>query len=195
MFQFADKQLRIGRVVLSMAILIVLALSLSSHLITNKSIQMTMPKFSNEDKNIDTKPLVATDVVAIEERWGVKLQGINITAAGHMLDFRFQVTDPGKAAPLTDTKNKPIVIVEDSGIKLEVPNTPRIGSLRQTSKQVKQGMIFTILFANPGKMVATGQKLGVHIGEFSVEHITVGEILNAPLKPQKRITNNEYSYL
>ncbi len=182
MFQFEDKQSRISRLILYMAILIISALSISSYLAANNYIQITVPTFGNEDKNIDTKPLVASDSAAIEERWGVKLQGIHITAAGHMLDFRFQVTNPGKAASLTDTKNKPTVTVEANGIKLEVPNTPRIGALRQTSKQVKQGMVFTILFANPGKMVATGQKLAVRIGDFSVEHITVGEVLNTPLK-------------
>ncbi len=182
MSHIAVKHPRAGRLILCVGILIVSGLSVSSYLAANKDIQITMPTFSNEDKNIDTKPLAASDAAAIEERWGVKLQGIHITAAGHMLDFRFQVTDTGKAAPLIDTKNKPTVTIEASGIKLEVPNTPRIGSLRQTSKQVKLGMIFTILFANPGKMVATGQKLAVRIGDFFVEHITVGEILNMPAK-------------
>jgi hypothetical protein len=117
----------------------------------------------------------------------VKLQGIQLSAAGHMLDFRFWVTDTTKAASLLDKRNKATAIIEDTGAKLEVPNVPRIGSLRQTSKQVKQGMKFTILFANPGKMVAAGQKLTVRIGDFSVEHITVGDILNAP--PKQKITN------
>ncbi len=185
-FQFANKRFRALLVlILCVAILIVAGLSARAYLAANKDLQSTMPALGDEDKNLGIKPLSATDDTAIEERWGVRLQGIHITAAGHMLDFRFQVTDPGKAAPLMDTKNKPIVIVEGSGIKLEVPNTPRIGALRQTSKQVKQGMIFTILFANPGKMVATGQKLAVRIADFSVEHITVGEILNTPLKPTK----------
>jgi hypothetical protein len=133
----------------------------------------------------DKSAIGAGETSAIEERWGVKLQGIQLSAAGHMLDFRFWVTDTTKAAPLLDKRNKATAIIEDTGAKLEVPNVPRIGSLRQTSKQVKQGMRFTILFANPGKMVAAGQKLTVHIGDFSVEHIIVGDILNAPPKLQK----------
>ncbi|MEQ1637900.1 MAG: hypothetical protein ABL903_14545 [Methylococcales bacterium] len=151
----------------------------------NKKIQEHSRKNIREHKNFNTKPLDANDAVAIEKRWGVQLQGINITAAGHMLDFRFRVIDPNKAAHLLDTKHKASVIVEENGIALEVPNVPRIGSLRQNSKQVKQGMVFTVLFGNPGKMVAAGQELTVHIGDFSVEHVKVGEILNYPPKPKK----------
>jgi hypothetical protein len=182
MFQFATNHSRSWHMILCLGFLVAAGLSGVFYLVPNNKIQNTIQMLSNEYTNLDTTHVAANNSVAIENLWGVKLQGIHVTAAGHMLDFRFQVTDPSKAAPLLDTKNKPTVIIEDSGIKLEVPNTPRIGSLRQTSKQVKEGMIFTILFANPGKMVATGQKLTVHIGDFSVEHIAVGDILNPPPK-------------
>ena len=182
MLKFAFKRIWSWPILLCAGFLVVVGLSGALYLANNKELKVPATRFGDEDKNLATSPLTATDADAIEQRWGVKLQGIHVTAAGHMLDFRFQVTDVDKAAPLMDTKNKPTVTIEASGIKLEVPNTPRIGSLRQTSKQVKLGMIFTILFANPGKMVATGQKLAVHIGDFFVEHITVGEILNMPVK-------------
>jgi hypothetical protein len=151
------------------------------------------PRLDKGHKNSAIKPLEANNTAEIEKKWGVKLQGIQITAAGHMLDFRFRVTDSFKAAPLVDPKNKPTVVVEENGVTLEVPNVYRIGSLRQTSKQIKEGMMFAILFANPGKMVMAGEKLTVHIGDFSVEHITVGDILNAPpvhKKPHARTSKN-----
>jgi hypothetical protein len=145
--------------------------------------QSSAPKLGNALAKPDTKSIDAEATDLIEERWGVKLQGAQLTAAGHMLDFRFRVIDPQKAAPLLDRKNKPLVIVEDNGVKLPVPNVPRIGSLRQTSKDIKKNMMFIILFANPGHMVTAGQKLTIQIGDFSVEHVTVGEILNAPSIP------------
>lgn len=122
----------------------------------------------------------------IEQVLGIKLLGIVTTASGHMLDFRFQVTNPKKAAPLVDPRNKPIAVIEKNGIKLEVPNAPRIGALRQTSKQIKDGMVFNILFANPGRMVVDGQLLTLTIGDFSVQHLVVGDFKKVVTKPHKR---------
>lgn len=178
MVRFDDKHPYIWSLICCLALLIIAGFSEKQCFAADKIAHLKSAGISKRHNYIDTKPLAANKTALIEKRWGVKLQGIHVTAAGHMLDFRFQVTDSQKAAPLLNIKNKPLVIVEENGIKLEVPNLPRIGTLRQTSKQIKNGMIFTILFANPGKMVTTGHKLTVHIGSFLIEHITVGDILN-----------------
>lgn len=182
MIKFTDKDFHGWRLLVYMAFVIAAGLSELACVSTDKAIHATIKPDKSSSQSLD-----ASDTALIEERWGVKLQGIQITAAGHMLDFRFRVIDPAKAAPLVDKKKKASVIIEKTGTKLGVPNVPRIGSLRQSSKQVKPGMMFAILFANPGKMVTPGQQLTVQIGDFSVEHITVGEILNAP--PASTTTN------
>ncbi len=142
---------------------------------------------SKQQSNTTIQPIDATKTAAIEKRWGVIIQGIKFAAAGHMLDFRFRITDPGKSATLMDPKNKPFATIEGKDIKLEVPNVPRIGALRQKTQQAKKGMTLAILFANPGKMVTTGQKLTITIGDFSIEHIPVGKLLNAPPKLKKPV--------
>jgi hypothetical protein len=186
MIRFTDKYPRVWRVIVCMGFVIVAGLSEQACVSADKAVKATAAQSGKKPINPDMGAIDASEASVIEERWGVKLQGVQISAAGHMLDFRFWVTDPNKAAPLLDKKNKASAIIEENNVKLEVPNVPRIGSLRQTSKQVKEGMRFTILFANPGKMVATGQKLTVRIGDFSVEHITVGDILNTPPKHERK---------
>lgn len=188
MFQFANRQPGKPNKSLLPGLLIAACLALGAYFAFNPQIKQMMQQ-SKEDQHHSVTPLAAIDSAGIEQRWGVRLLGIHSTAAGHMLDFRFQVTDADKAAPLLDKKNKPSALIEGKGLELEVPSTPRIGSLRQTSKEIKEGMVFTMLFANPGKMVAMGQKLTVRIGDFAVEHITVGEILN-PLPKLKASDEN-----
>lgn len=128
--------------------------------------------------------IAAKDSAILENEWGVKLIGIQLTAAGHMLDFRFQVLNARKAKELLDRKNKPLVKLED-GVKLEVPNAPFVGSLRQSSKNIKDGAVFNVLFGNPGKMVIQGQPVNIEIGRFAVKGIVVGEMLNPVPKIKK----------
>ncbi len=184
MTQFTDKSPRGWRLIVCMGLVIFAGLSEQACVSTDKAVHV--PAKLDKDPIIpDTSAIDVNEASVIEARWGVKLQGIQLSAAGHMLDFRFRVTDTTKAAPLLDKRNKAAAIIEDTGARLEVPNVPRIGSLRQSSKQVKKDMMFIILFANPGRMVAEGQKLTVRIGDFSVKNVIVGKILNAPSIPPK----------
>jgi hypothetical protein len=114
----------------------------------------------------------------IEKQWGVQLQGMHVSAAGYMLDFRFKVLDPGKAAPLLDRKNKAFLIAEKNNARLDVPKIPRIGALRQTTTQVMKDKIYYLLFGNPGKTVQADDKVTVNIGDFKVAHITVDDLMS-----------------
>jgi hypothetical protein len=116
------------------------------------------------------KPLAK--VKSIEERWGIQIIGIRQTAAGYMLDFRYRVTDPEKAAPLFVRKTKPYLIDQASGAKFAVPNPPKTGPLR-TSDPPQANRIYFIFFGNPGKYIKPGNKVTVVIGDFRVENLVV----------------------
>ena len=114
----------------------------------------------------------------LEREWGIKVLGLRVTAAGYVLDFRYKVIDPKKAAQLVDRKFSPTpyVLVERSGAKLGVPFTDKAGSLRSsvtTEAQIKRGRNYTALFANPGRHVKPGEKVTVVFGGFKAEHLTV----------------------
>ena len=57
---------------------------------------------------------------ALAEQWGVQVIGVNLTAGGYWLDFRFRVTDESKAGMLFDNRYKPYLKSEESGVKLGV---------------------------------------------------------------------------
>jgi hypothetical protein len=119
-------------------------------------------------------PTVAEKEQAVPgDPWGIRVIGIRRTAADYMLDFRFRMLDPEKAAAIMDRKIKPQLIVEKNGRTLQVPVSAKIGPLRQSPKFAKVDRNYFMFFANPGREVKAGDKVTVVIGEFKAEHLIV----------------------
>jgi hypothetical protein len=67
------------------------------------------------------------------------------------------VVDVEKARPLFERKVRPVLLDEATGARVGVPDTPKLGQLRTSStRQVKAGRTYSILFANPGRMLERG---------------------------------------
>jgi hypothetical protein len=105
--------------------------------------------------------------------WGIRVIGVRRSAADYMLDFRYRVQDPEKAAYLMNRKLRPQLVVEKNHRKLHVPVSEKIGPLRQSPKYVKAGRNYFMFFANPGRQVIAGDKVTVVIGDFRAEHLVV----------------------
>jgi hypothetical protein len=109
--------------------------------------------------------------VNIEERWGIRIQNVRLSANGYLLDFRYRVINPEKALPLIGQHAKPCIIDEASGMKLSVPNMPKVGSLR--AKGNKPDRDYFILFSNPNRIVKKGNKVTIIVDGFKTEHLIV----------------------
>jgi len=110
----------------------------------------------------------------IADTLGIKVEGIRLSAAGYMLDFRYRVLDPVKAAPLLDPKIQPYLLDEASGAQLAVPDAPKVGRLRATSRnKVITGRTYYMLFANPGRYLKAGSKVTVVAGDARISDLTV----------------------
>lgn len=109
----------------------------------------------------------------LEKEWGVKLISINLTATDYMLDFRYRVTDPEKAAAIINRKTKPYLIVEKTGVILKVPSSYKVGPLRQSAQFAQPDKNYFMLFANPGRHVKEGDLVTVVAGDFKLEHLIV----------------------
>jgi hypothetical protein len=109
---------------------------------------------------------------ALSEKWGVELVAMRSTAAGHMVDFRYRVTDAKKAAPLFKRQTKPYLIHQASGKVLAVPNTAKLGSLRN-SNTPQEGRTYWMFFGNHHQIVKKGDKVTVAIGDFRAADIEV----------------------
>lgn len=124
-------------------------------------------------KDHNAEPVVTSEEPGIEEKWGISIIGVRLTAAGYMLDFRYRVLNPEKAAPILSSKVKPFLIEQTSGRKMLVPNLPKVGSLRQRGGTSESGWTSFILFSNPGKLVKSSDQVTVVIGDLRVENLVV----------------------
>lgn len=125
--------------------------------------------------NLTTKPVAIQTSQsfnkALVKEWGIELTSLRMTAAGRMVDFRYRVLNAEKAAPLFKRQTKPYLVHEASGKVLAVPNTAKVGSLRN-SNMPKPGKIYWMFFGNSGQ-VKSGDKVSVVIGNFRADHLIV----------------------
>lgn len=108
----------------------------------------------------------------IEERWGIEVTSLRLSANGHMLDYRYRVLDAEKANDLFKRQIKPYLIHQRTGKVLAVPDTAKLGPLRNSNIPQK-GRIYWMFFGNAGKIVHPGDRVTVVIGELRVEDLVV----------------------
>ena len=121
----------------------------------------------------DAAPKVAA-APTIEEALGVRLERLQLSAAGYMLDMRYRVLDPDKAKALFERRVRPVLIDDATGLRVTVPDTPKLGQLRSTgARNVKVDRTYSMLFANPGKSIERGTRLTLLVGEARVDGLLV----------------------
>ncbi len=109
----------------------------------------------------------ALSAVAFEEKTGLRVSLIAVTAAGGLVDVRFKVLDVEKVTSLfQDSANVPILIVEDSGVTTLPPDFKGIEDVEFIVNRA-----YPLLYVNPEGAIQTGTSLTVVIGEYRIEHI------------------------
>jgi hypothetical protein len=127
---------------------------------------------ANDTENQALKEAEQRDEQSLEEKWGIKIVGIRLTASDYMLDFRYRVLNPERASDLIQKQTKPYLIHQETGKKMPVPKT-RLGPLRQTGVKPIPDRNYAILFANSNKLVKPGDRVTVVIGNFKAENLVV----------------------
>jgi len=155
--------------VLAVSLLLGASLTLSAPIIADAAV-------SEKDSSVSAKTgfiqQTKQQKQALSEKWGIELVAMRSTAAGHMVDFRYKVLDAEKADPLFKRQTKPYLIHQASGKVLAVPNTAKLGSLRN-SNTPQNGRIYWMFFGNHHGVVQSGDKVTVAIGDFKVADIEV----------------------
>ena len=70
----------------------------------------------------------------MKRQWGVEVLFVRQTSAGYMLEFRYKVIDPAKAAPLFERQTKPVLTHVNSGAKFIVPTPAKTRNPRKARR-------------------------------------------------------------
>ena len=112
---------------------------------------------------------------ALASQWGIRVEGLRLSSAGSMLDFRYRVLDAKKAAPLLDGKSQPTLLDAAHGARLGVPESPVLGRIRQTARNnnILLDRNYFIMFGNPGKVLRSGDTVTLLLGQVKITDLTV----------------------
>jgi hypothetical protein len=104
----------------------------------------------------------------LEAQYGVRVTLIAVTAQGGIVDFRYKVSDPAKAAPLLhDPANTPVLTAVDSGLTLSGTQMSR----HHRQKGMKRGAVPFTFYPNVRGAVKSGTPVSVAFGKIKVEPI------------------------
>ncbi|OFZ80751.1 MAG: hypothetical protein A2603_09375 [Bdellovibrionales bacterium RIFOXYD1_FULL_55_31] len=104
---------------------------------------------------------------------GFEIESLRTTSAGYMLDLRYRITSPRLAKKFLNRKVGTYLLEPRTGARLNVPTSPKIGALRQTSAVLKAGKTYFTFFANPGRFIKPGQHVTVVLGDLRFENLRV----------------------
>jgi hypothetical protein len=104
---------------------------------------------------------------------GIRVESLRLTAADYMLDLRYRITDPERAAAFLSRKTDLQLVDPVSGARLAVPNTPKLGKLRQVARKDMTDRSYFMLFANPGRYLKAGSQVILVAGDTRIGHLTV----------------------
>jgi hypothetical protein len=102
------------------------------------------------------------------ERSGVRVVRVAASGGGGLLDLRFQVVDPDRAATVHDADTPPALVDEGTG--------GVIASLfmgHSHHGRLKPGVTYYLVFENPGNLVRRGALVSVVLGPARLAHVRV----------------------
>ena len=108
---------------------------------------------------------------------GIRVESLRLTAADYMIDLRFRVTDPERAAPFFSRRTELQLVDPASGARLAVPNTPKLDRLRQVARKDMPDRSYFVLFANPGRFLKAGSQVTLVAGDTHIAQLTVSDWL------------------
>ncbi|QNN51574.1 hypothetical protein [Nocardioides mesophilus] len=109
--------------------------------------------------------LVTADGMAA--RYGIDIDLLAITAAGGLVELRYQVVDPDKAAPLVhDPDLSPALVSEETGRTLVMSTPPH-----HHGTELQLGGTYFFLMANAETALHKGDEVTLIIGDARLEHL------------------------
>jgi hypothetical protein len=107
-------------------------------------------------------------VAEFEEATGVRIVRVSATAAGGLIDLRFQVLDPDKALVVHDQERPPAL----QGVRTGAVLAQRWHN-HVTTRALKHAVVYHELLVNTGGAIGTGDDVSVIIGDWRLDGVVV----------------------
>jgi hypothetical protein len=120
-----------------------------------------------------THSMTEAQRLTIEQQYGVSILGVRMTAAGHMLDFRYRVLDTTKAGRLIRPKMGLALIDQASKAEMSVPVMDKVGALKQTRSHLFADRTYSVIFSNRAGVVKPGSKVSIQFGDLTLDNLIV----------------------
>jgi hypothetical protein len=111
---------------------------------------------------------VESSQAAFEAKTGVRVVHLALSAGGGLLDLRYLVIDPDKAAAVHDLDN-PLAVMDERNAKTF--DTPWMDHSHQ--REFHAGVIYYTLLMNSGGALQKGDKVTVIIGGERLENVVI----------------------
>jgi hypothetical protein len=105
---------------------------------------------------------------AFERKSGVRIVRVAVSGAGGLVDLRYQVLDPDRAAAIHDRATPPELVDERTGV---VVDSLLMGHSHEG--RFKPAQTYYLIFDNPGSLVRRGSRVTVRLGAARVADVPV----------------------
>lgn len=108
---------------------------------------------------------LSTPSIELEDRWGIQIRQVGVTADGGLVDLRYLVTDADKAARMFgDLQTTPMIRTANG-------STIQLRTLIKHHHTLEVGRTYYMLYRNTGNAIAPGSLITVLVGDVQVSGI------------------------
>ena len=122
---------------------------------------------------VGKQPALQPAEVSANHSAGIRIESVRLSAGGLMLDVRYRVVEREEAKARLDRKTRLTLTDQATGTVLTVPNTPKVGKLRQIPADEDLSRTYWMFFQNPGGIVRTGGKVALSLGDVVIRDLIV----------------------
>ena len=131
------------------------------------------PQAAPIGRSVAKKPAPAPRPATLEDHWGIQVAGIRLSMGNSIVDLRYKILDPDKAAQLGNGKTPAYIIDRATGKKLVMPTPPKEGAFPPTSQKLLPGKTYFSMVSNQGGVLKSGSQVTVVIGGSEATDLTL----------------------
>lgn len=119
------------------------------------------------------KPALVPPVTTLEDRWGIQVCSMRLSMMNSIVDLRYKVLDPDKAASLANGKTAAYILEPVTGARLVMPTPPKEGAFPPSANKLVAGKTYFSMVSNQRGALKSGDVVSVMIGDSLATNLTI----------------------